>query len=93
MPFSLYPLGRTRLFPSGREWSERSRTKPIFPFPVEERLSRGGWGIDRGRLSPYNGPRILVRKGGGERREEKGAGWSKALGLLEPFGIEKLERR
>jgi hypothetical protein len=65
----------------------------FFPFPVEERLSRGGWGIDRGRLSPYNGPRILVRKGGGERREEEGAGWSKALGLLEPFGIEKLERR
>jgi hypothetical protein len=77
----------------GEGGAEDSGAESLFPFPVEERLSRGGWGIDRGRLSPYNGPRILVRKGGGERREEKGAGWSKALGLLEPFGIEKLERR
>jgi len=54
----------------------------FYAFPSRKKLSRGGWGIDRRRLSPYNRPRIPVGKGGG-RREEPGCGLVQGFG---PFG-------
>jgi len=73
---AIFSPGRGEGTPSfivlSREEKERGKgAGQGFLVGMGERLSRAGWGIDRGRLSPYNETRNPDRKGGGGRRGKR----------------------